>query len=215
MMAMRIFRMTGRTALAGLGLGLSLGAAASAEPLPFPTVDFSLKANLPRGAIMDLAHSQGRMRVEMTKPDVPGSVVGIIDLKARRMVMLAPNLPKVAVEIELPPEYVAGAMTGTGNKTGRSEVAGVPCDVWQVDPPVERKIGPTQACITADGIALRTEAEIQGATRTLYEVSSLQRGPQDPKLFALPPGVKVMKVPQGKFGSILGLPGAGGAPKPQ
>jgi len=68
-------------------------------------------------------------------------------------------------------------------------------------------VGATSACITPDGIALRTEAEIQGTTRVLYEVESLKRGPQDPGLFQLPPGVKVMKVPQGKFGSMLGIPG--------
>ncbi|MFG1477144.1 hypothetical protein V5F53_00600 [Xanthobacter sp. V4C-4] len=209
MAAMRVFRAAGGTTLAGMGLGLCLGlGSAVADPLPLPTADFSLKASLPRGATMDLSHSQGRMRVEVSKPEVPGSVVGIIDLKARRMVMLAPNLPKMAVEIELPPEYVAGALTGTGTKGGSSQVAGEPCDIWQVDPPLDRKIGPTQACITPDGIALRTEADIQGTRRILYEVTNLTRGPQDPRQFELPPGVKVMKVPQGKLGGMLGLPGA-------
>ncbi|WP_454914870.1 hypothetical protein [Xanthobacter sediminis] len=215
MVAMRIFRASGRTALTGLGFGLGIGlAGALADPLPMPTADFGLKANLPRGAVMDMAYSQGKMRVEVAKPQVPGSMVGIIDLTARRMVMLSPQMPKVAVEIELPPEYVVGAMAGTGSKVGRAEVAGEPCDLWQVDPPTDRRSGATSACITADGIALRTEAEIQGTKVVLYEVASLKRGPQDPKLFELPPGAKVMKMPQGKFGSILGIPGTAPA-KPQ
>lgn len=215
MVAMRIFRGSGRTALTGLGIGLGIGlGGALADPLPLPTADFGLKANLPRGAVMDLAYSQGKMRIEVAKPEMAGSMVGIIDLNARRMVMLSPQMPKVAVEIELPPEYVVGAMSGTGSKVGRGEVAGEPCDLWQVDPPTDRKVSATSACITPDGIALKTEAEVQGTTRVLYEVARLTRGAQDPKLFQLPPGVKVMKVPQGKFGSILGLPGAGPA-KPQ
>ncbi|MFG1394151.1 hypothetical protein [Xanthobacter agilis] len=219
MLVMRFIRASSRAAIsratwAGLGLGLGLGlGTAIAEPLPFPTADFNLKANLPRNAVMEMAYSQGRMRVEMTKPNVPGSVVGIIDLNTHRMLMLSPQMPKVAVEIALPPEYVVGALAGTGSKVGRSEVAGESCDLWQVDPPVDRKLGPTTACITADGIALRTEAEIQGAKRTLYEVASLTRGPQDPKRFLLPPGVKVVKMPQGKFGSILGLPGTPAKPQ--
>lgn len=208
MAAMRIFRACGGTTLTGLALALGLGTAI-ADPLPLPMTDFGLKADLPRGAVMDMAYSQGKMRVEMSKPDAPGSMVGIIDLKAHRMIMLSPQMPKVAVEIALPPEYVVGAMAGTGTKIGQSTVAGEPCNLWQVDPPTDRKMGPTQACITDDGIALRTEAEIKGTTRVLYEVTSLKRGTQDPKLFQVPPGVKVMKVPHGKFGSMLGLPGAG------
>ncbi|MFG1297834.1 MULTISPECIES: hypothetical protein [Xanthobacter] len=203
MLAKRIFRACGGTALAGLGLAVGLGAA-GAEPLPFPSADFSLKANLPRGTIMDMAYSQGKMRIAVNNPDTPGSMVGIIDLTAHRMIMQSPQMPKVAVEIALPPEYVVGALAGTGTKGERSEVAGEPCNLWQVDPPADRKVGPTQACITDDGIALRTEAEIKGTNRVLYEVTSLTRGPQDPKLFQVPPGVKVMKMPQGKFGSILG-----------
>lgn len=203
----------GGLAVAALGLGLA--GPAAADPIPLPSSDFSLKANLPRGATMNLAYSSGHMRVEMARPDTPGTIVGLIDLKARRMVMMTPNLPKVAVEMALPPEYVVGAQTGTGSKVGHSQVAGEPCDLWQVDPPESRPdgshLGPTVACITPDGIALRAQTELKGTSQVLYEVESLARGPQDPKLFLLPPGVKVMKIPQGRFGHMLGLPG--GLPK--
>lgn len=188
-----------------MGLGC---AAATADPLPMPTADFNLKANLPGGASMDMAFSHGLMRVDVNRPGAPAGIMGVIDLNGRRMFMMTPQMPKVALEIALPPEYVVGALAGTGTKTGTSEVAGEPCNIWQVDPPVDRKMGPTQACITNDGIALRTEAVIEGKTRTLYEVTRLTRGPQETKLFLLPPGVKVMKVPKGKIGAALGLPQA-------
>jgi hypothetical protein len=43
-------------------------------------------------------------------------------------------------------------------------------------------------CLTSDGIILK-----QSRDGTLYwETTSIQRGPQDPSLFVLPPGVQVM-----------------------
>lgn len=208
------------TVLAGTLLGAG---AACADPVPLPTVDFALSADLRRGGSMDLAHSQGRMRVEMTKPNVPGSIVGIIDLRARRMVVRTPNLPNMAVEMELPPEYALGALSGSGLRVGESQVAGEACDLWKLDAPVSSaggvSLGPTTACITPDGIALRTEVEVQGKKQTVFEALKLTRAPQDPKLFQLPSGVQVIKVPKGKIGSALGLPGLGAplldlAPKP-
>jgi len=204
MLAPRFIRIPGCAALVA---GALAGASAAAEPIPLPSADFALTAKLARGGQMELAHSQGRMRVEMSHPNAPGTMVGLIDLKARRMIMMMPNLPKMAVEVELPPDAVMGAQTGTGQRVGRSEVVGEPCDLWQVDPPPGRRIGPTIACITADGIALRTEAEIRGTKQQLYVVESLKRGPQDPQQFQLPPGVKVMKMPKGKLGGIPVLPG--------
>ncbi|MFS8036566.1 hypothetical protein ACI7BZ_06285 [Xanthobacter sp. AM11] len=190
--------------------------AARADPIPLPSVDFALKAGLRRGGSLDLAHSQGKMRVEMTRPNVPGSMIGIIDLKARRMVVRTPNLPNMAVEIELPPEYALGALSGNGLRVGESQVAGEACDLWKMDGPTPAQasiaMGATVACITPDGIALRTEVDIKGKKQVLFEASQLTRGPQDPKLFQLPPGVQVVKVPKGKIGAALGLQGFGGAP---
>ncbi|MFG1374893.1 hypothetical protein V5F32_22155 [Xanthobacter oligotrophicus] len=206
--------------LAGTLFGLD---AACADPVPLPTVDFALSADLRRGGSMDLAHSQGKMRVEMTKPNVPGSIVGIIDLRARRMVVRTPNLPNMAVEMELPPEYALGALSGSGLRVGESQVAGEACDLWKLDAPAGAvggvALGPTTACITPDGIALRTEVEVQGKKQTVFEALKLTRAPQDPKLFQLPSGVQVIKVPKGKIGSALGLPNLGAplldlAPKP-
>ena len=191
---------------------LAWPALAVADPVPLPTVDFALKASLRSGAAMDLAHSQGRMRVEMSGANIPGSIIGIIDLKARRMLVRAPNLPNMAVEIELPPEYALGALSGNGIRVGEGQVAGEVCDLWKLEPPGTSRIGPTTACITPDGIAVRTEVEFQGRKQTVFEAQSLTRAPQDPKLFQLPPGVQVMKVPKGKIGAALGLPGLGAPP---
>ena len=306
MLATRIFQGPGRVAAMALGLGLGAALADPVPqslpqplpvPLPMPTADFSLKAKLLHGGLVDLSHSGGRMRVEVTRPNVPGTMIGIIDLKASRMVMMTPNLPKMALackpalliadepttaldvtiqaqilqlirqlqeemhmgvvfithdmgvvaevadrvlvmyrgdkveegaaeRVFAAPEHSytrallsavprLGAMTGTGTKVGQAQVAGMSCDLWQVNGPAQRKVrAPTVACITADGIALRTETEIKGEKRALYEVQSVDLAPQDPTRFQLPPGLQVIKVPKGKLGALLNLPAMGSPTTP-
>lgn len=187
---------------------------ALADSLPMPSVDFSLKAKIKRNRTLDLAYSQSKMRVEMKGPKASAPIIGIIDFEAHKMLMMMPNVANMALEIEIPPEYAVGALSGEGVRVGESQVAGEPCDLWKVDAEtrkeVGKKIGPTTACITADGIALRTEAEIDGHTRVLYEATEVTRGPQDPALFQLPPGVQVMNISKSKLGGALNLPGLGG-----
>jgi hypothetical protein len=201
----------GVAALAGAVLSAAAACGpALADPLPMPSVDFALTASLKRGGTLKLAHSQSRMRVEMTNPNLPTPILGLIDLNARRMVMMLPNVPNMAMEIDIPKEYSVGALAGSGTKVGQSQAAGESCDVWEVDPQANLTSATTFACITADGIALRTEVEIEGKKSTVYEVTELTRAPQDPSQFALPPGAQVVKVPKGKLGSALGIPGLGG-----
>lgn len=200
-----------------LGLALVLGAAsdhpAMADPLPLPTVDFALKANVRRAGTLELAHSGGKMRVEINNPSAPGPMIGIIDLKNRKMTMLMASVAKAAVEIEIPQENAFGALQGEGLRVGEGMVAGEPCDLWKVEPLATMNAGPTVACITPDGIALRTEIERKDGRKDLvFEATSLTRGPQDPKLFQLPPDVTVIKAPAGKIGRMLGVPGIGGGP---
>ncbi|MFG1358687.1 hypothetical protein [Xanthobacter pseudotagetidis] len=198
-------------ALAGAALSAAaLCGPALADPLPMPSVDFALTASMKRGGTLSLAHSQSRMRVEMTNPNVPTPILGLIDLNARKMVMMLPSVPNMAMEIDIPKEYSVGALAGSGTKVGQSQAAGETCDVWQVDPQANLTSATTYACITADGIALRTEVEVDGKKSTIYEVTELARAPQDPKLFTLPAGAQVVKVPKGKLGGALGLPGLGG-----
>lgn len=198
----------GVAALAGAVLSATVWCSPSlADPLPMPSADFALTASLARGGTLKLAHSQSRMRVEMSKPNLPTPVLGLIDLNARKMLMMLPNVPNMAMEIDIPKEYSLGALAGSGTKVGSSQALGEPCDVWQVESQANLASASTFACITADGIALRTEVEIDGKRSTLYEVTELTRAPQDPSQFALPAGAQVVKVPKGKLGNALGLPG--------
>lgn len=193
-----------------LAFGLASGPApAMAEPLPLPQPDFQLKASLRGGGTLDLTHSQGKIRVEMSRAGVSSTIVGIFDLKGRRMLMMVPAMPNMAVEMDIPPEYAVGALVGEGQRTGGSAtVAGESCDLWKVESRHASAIGPTTACITADGIALRTEVDNKGKPEVIYEVTSLTRAPQPPSRFLIPPGTQVIR-PKGGLGGLPGLLGGG------
>ncbi|GGF79218.1 hypothetical protein GCM10007301_44050 [Azorhizobium oxalatiphilum] len=192
--------------LLALALSLTAVTAAAAEPLPTPAGDFALKATLRDGGSLDLMRLGDRMRVEMLPKASPAMVVGLLDLKAAKMVLMVPSMPKMAVQMELPPEYNFASLKGSGVRTGTSEVAGEPCDLWKIDATASSHgTGPTLACITEDGIALRTEMDIQGKQQVIYEVTSVTRGPQDPRQFMVPPGVQTVKLPKSAVAAMPGL----------
>lgn len=190
--------------LLSLAGGCTLTAAALADPLPLPTVDFSLKAKLQQGAVMDMAHAGSRMRVHISGPKMPSAVVGIVDMKRGKMLMMLPDIPKAAVEADLPAAYRAAVPRGDGKPVGEDQVAGEPCTVWKIDKSQDLET-PAFACVTGDGIPLRTEVESKGKKQLVYEATSVTRGPQNPALFSLPPGTQVMKVPPGAAGLMPAL----------
>jgi hypothetical protein len=124
----------------------------------------------------------------------------------------------VAVRIEdadaPQPLETAWAALGADNarSTGRCEVAGESGREWTPKeapaPGVDRV-----ACITEDGIVLR----VTESGRTLWEATSLQRGPQEASLFGVPPGYQLID-PQGaaeqigenmeQLDSVTGAPAA-------
>ncbi|WP_051357035.1 hypothetical protein [Azorhizobium doebereinerae] len=198
--------MSVRLRLIAAALAACAAHSAQADPLPTPTGDFALKAKTRDGGTLDLAHSGGRMRLEMLPKAAPAMVVGLLDLRAGKMVVMVPAMPKMAVQMDLPPDFTFASMNGSGTKTGSAEVAGEPCDLWKVDATASQAgTGPTVSCITADGIALRTEMDIKGKTEVLYEVTSLTRGPQDPRQFVLPTGVQTVKIPKNAAAALPGL----------
>jgi hypothetical protein len=105
----------------------------------------------------------------------------------------APQVTGVAVRIQdadaPQPLETAWAALGEDNarSTGRCEVAGEDGREWTPReapaPGVERV-----ACITDDGIVLR----VTESGRTLWEATSVQRGPQDANLFGVPAGYQLI-----------------------
>ncbi|MEP9366481.1 hypothetical protein [Xanthobacter sp. VNH20] len=183
----------------------------AAEPLPALTVDFALTAKLGGRLQVEMARQGNHMRMEISNPAVPGTLLGFLNIDTRKVVLVSPSLPKMGIETDLPADFQIASLAGEGTRTGTSEVAGEACTLWQVEKAAQLT-GPTTACITEDGIVLRTQVEIQGKAHLAFEVLSLKRGPQDPELFRLPPGTRTMKMPNG--GGLLPSPGIGPAIAP-
>jgi len=81
-----------------------------------------------------------------------------------------------------PGEAWAGDMATTATRTGACSGAGLSGSEW-----TNTTSGDT-ACITDDGIILSATHE----GRPTWQTTSVQRGPQSPDLFVLPPGVQLM-----------------------
>lgn len=73
---------------------------------------------------------------------------------------------------------------GAATRTGSCSVAGENGAEWTR----EENGAPQTACVTSDGIILRATEGGQ----TVWETTSVQRGPQSAELFTLPPGVQVI-----------------------
>lgn len=166
---------------------------AAAEPLPQPAVEFMAKGTLAGRGDLTMRHKEGKLRMDMSVSGAPVSMSGIIDVAARKALMIMPLATKTAIEIEFGSDANLGHMVGDGKMTGSAMVAGEKCNLWEVNAPKAQ--GPAIVCITADGIGLRTEVLANGQRHTIMEITELSRGRQDPELFSLPPDTKIIKPP--------------------
>lgn len=125
-----------------------------------------------------------RMRIETPDSIVivnPEEALVISGEGRNRMAMRVDSLPIADVNAQWSGEFAASA-----TRTGSCTVAGETGSEWSRTP--EGATTPTSACVTDDGIVLRGVED----GRTTWEVTSLTRGAQDPALFTLPAGVRVM-----------------------
>lgn len=194
-----------RPAAIAATLMFAAGGAARGEPVPLPRVDYEAKAKLLSEGTLFVRHSGGKMRIEMEIPAVPQTVVGIIDLNTKKMVMLVPipGLSTTAMEIDFGEDATFGQVIGDGHRVGTATVNGEPCTLWEVTGAGEQKKEKAIACLSADNIPLRTQANVGGGLKTIFEVTEIKRAPQNPAEFKLPPDVRVMKLPKG----LKGIPG--------
>ncbi|MFK8253631.1 hypothetical protein [Ancylobacter terrae] len=187
-------------------VSLAGAGAAGADTLPLPKIDFALAGRtLGDNATVKMAHREGRIRLEIDVAGMPGGMTAFINPQRRRMIMLSdvPGMQNMAVEVELPEQYAFAGMPISGTRLGTDTVAGEACEVWRAAEKSEA--GPVDACITADGIVLRTQATVRGKPQVVFEATEISRAPQDPKRFELPPGVKVTRMPKGMQSLLPGL----------
>lgn len=181
-------------------LALWPAAVRAGEPLPLPSVDFAAHGTFIGGGTMTIRHHGGTLRTDMTMPGAPMPMTGYFDLATKKalMVVSTPAGP-MAMEVSLADQVGYGAMIGTGVREGRDAVAGEPCDIWRIE--TSRPEEPVRSCITADGIALRTDAVVGGKPQTVFEIAGLTRGAQNPADLRMPRDVPVMRMPMPQPGA--------------
>ena len=169
---------------------------ARAEPVPLPTIDYEANAKISDAAEMLIRHSKGRVRVEFSIPGTNQPIIGIADLNTKKMVMIAKisGLDQInAFEIDFGEDLGLGQVVGEGRRVGTSTAGGEACTLWEIT----AKTGKATACIGADNILLKTEAEIAGQQQAVFEVTKVNRRPQNPADFEVPAGVNVVRLPKG------------------
>jgi hypothetical protein len=179
---------------------LSLAGHAAAESMPSQTAEYRSKGRMAGGMTVEYRHANGKMRVEMRSPEMPQPMVGYFDVKTQKgvMIMSMPGMPPMAIETSMSEQGGAAVADGTGQRVGTDKVAGEACDLWKPDAKTadEKKMD-ALACVTRDGIMLRMSGNVNGKRETIFEVTELQRGPQDIKQLTPPPGLKPVKMPGG------------------
>ena len=91
-------------------------------------------------------------------------------------------------------KFFPGGVMGSGDT-----VLGHRCTVWTIRGPE----GEGEACITAEGVMLRSRGAAMGASGSMV-ATQVAFGAQDPARFQVPQGYQTMQMP--------GMPGAPGAP---
>jgi len=173
---------------------------AGAESLPSPAADYRSKGRMAGGMTVEYRHANGKMRMEMRSPEMPQPMVGYFDVKTQKgiMILSMPGMAPMAIETGAGDEGNVGVAAGSGQRVGSDKVAGESCDLWKPDAKTadEKKMD-ALACVTGDGIMLRMSGVVDGKRQTIFEVTELERAPQDMKQLTPPPGLKPVKVPAG------------------
>lgn len=116
----------------------------------------------------------------------------IVDLRAHSAQMVDATLRSALTlpvrDADLQPLTLDGARL---TRRGDAVVAGLPCTDWAVQSPR----GAGTVCLTADGVALRAEGEVDGR-RGSFTASSVSYGPQRDELFRVPADYMQFSLPK-------------------
>jgi hypothetical protein len=114
-------------------------------------------------------------------------------MEAQRMIMDVPTAQAQQMQAILE--------NATFARGGTATVAGHRCNVWTMRSPE----GQGTACITDDGVMLRSEGTISGRSGGM-EATQVSLAPIDPARFQRPAGYQTMQVPQMPGGAMPGQP---------
>lgn len=206
--------MIGKIAAVVVGLvGLTLPAVAADKPPEFFKTPFAGEALIKddRGSqqTMKLFAADKKQRIEISTAQGPGVFISDM-VKQEAYTLMNYGGQKMAMKISLE-EGPASDLSDLENKklakTGACEAIGEKGSVW-----VDQENPSDEACLTKDGIMLWAK----DGGQTVFEMTKLERGKQDPALFTVPEGYNVMDVGammKGLGGMMGGAMPPGGMPK--
>lgn len=166
-------------------------------PIPF-------MVNFDRGLERREMTMEGQTQVFITRPDLGVTYMLMIDMGMAMEMPLDAQGMNPADQIAAYNPVAVGSDTVLGESVTKYRLQGT-------DPMGGSFDG--FAWISGDGIILRMQGDNNGpefSGSMSYELTALQRGPQDGSLFELPPGVQVMQMPGGMGGAMPGGAGGGG-----
>ena len=192
----------------------SLPAAAQERPPMHPTRDVSVTYRAEAGAgapggEMRLSWLSAERKMRM---DLPGGAGwSVTDLRTGEIFMVQ---EAARVVMQLPPDPSRPNLTQPGpdvrfTRGGTETLLGQRCTVWTV----RGDQGEGEACITEDGVMLRSRGAGAGMAGTMT-ATQVSYGPQDPARFRPPQGYRTMPMPGLSAGSGPAGSGPGGARPP-
>lgn len=198
--------------LAALALSAPV-AGAQARDILAPRVDYAATYILqPDGETMRMAHHASKIRID-TSSDGEAATI-IIDPAAQTMLMLTQGM---ALRMDMRERMPGMSFKDSGaslttdisvkpQALGTKVIAGLTCTVYDAicgagtGEPVHSLV-----CLTPDNVMLESVSRDQGRTVTLT-ATAVEIGPQDPALFAAPPGTEVMDMSR-MMGGMGAMPG--------
>jgi hypothetical protein len=153
-----------------------------------------------------------KMRTEMNGP--AGQMINIVNSDtheafsimhiAGRTMATRTDLSQVQTGTHAPVDVDAlrAQMQSRSHRLGSCSAAGENGSEWTIDAPagVATTGGARSMCVTNDGIMIQMKAD----GKLVFDTQSLQRGPQDPSLFQLPPGAQVTNTRMPSQASVAG-----------
>lgn len=202
---MRAFVVIGAAALlAACGQSQGPGQAADGAFPDLGAASYRLEANIQHenGTTMPVVMLRDgrKLRMEMTTPEGASTIITngetgesfiIAQMAGRTIAMRAP--PTGAGSFEDPTADWQADLAERATRTGSCSAAGQSGAEWTQ---TEEGVAKT-ACVTDDGIILSAAED----GRTVWETTSVERGPQPADQFVLPEGVQVMDL--GNMGGMM------------
>lgn len=174
------------------------------RPPLFPTRDVAVTYRMTGGPQPGMEMTMSWLAAgQLMRVDMPGGMGFMVADQANQRGFMVMEAQRMIMDV--PMAQAAGHMQAMQNarftRGGNETIAGTSCTVWRFEAPQQNGT----ACITADGVMLRSQSSVSNQQVTM-EAVRVAYGAQDPSRYQRPQGYQQMQMPQVP-------PGAGAPPR--